>query len=74
MHCPAIRLVFLLAVPLGFLAQERAAKAGLADLGKVAAVAFCSDLLTFDLTAVGAKAQIESVSAVPASRSGISRR
>src|SRR5580658_9899127 len=64
MHSPA-RLISLLALPLSLFAQGPAAKATLADLGNIAPVVSCADLLSFDLTgAVGAKVQIKSATQV----------
>jgi hypothetical protein len=48
-----------------FSCKAPAGKAALADLGKIASVVSCADLLSFDLTgAVGAKAQIKSATLI----------
>jgi hypothetical protein len=64
-----IRTIYLilpiLALPLGLSAQTPATKSALADLQRVAPVASCADLLTFDLSgSVGAKVQMKSATAV----------
>jgi hypothetical protein len=59
---PACALFVLLP---GLFAQVPAAKAGIADLKKVAPVVSCADLLSFDLAGpVGAKVQIKSATSV----------